>query len=69
MNTDRSLLLGPTGFSTIKTFGDFGVVSGGENWARMASATRRWAITLEGDKESAILSFPDDALVLAGDLR
>ena len=57
--------MGPNGLFYVKAVGDFGVVSAGRNWDRLAITSRRRELSLVGDKKPPVLLFPDDALDLA----
>ena len=51
-------IMGPDGKFYANTVGTFGVVSAGQNWDRLASAVRRWALKLFEKKKVYLLLFP-----------
>ena len=51
-------IMGPDGMFYANTVGAFGVVSAGQNWDRLASAVRRWALQLVGKEKYTYFSFP-----------
>ena len=56
-------IMGPDGMFYANTVGACGVVSAGQNWDRLASAARRWALKLVGGKKhiyfySPTIQFP-----------
>ena len=60
-------IAGPICLFYANTAGNFGVVSAGQNWDRLASAAHRWALKLVDEKEVFRLQFSVGALFLAGD--
>ena len=60
-------IMGPYGLFYANAVGAFGAVSAGQNWGRLASAFRRWALKLVDKRKVSLLLFSDDAIFLAGD--
>ena len=51
----------PGGLFYANAIGDFGSVSFGQNWGRLASAAHRWALKLVDEKGFDMLIFSGDA--------
>ena len=62
--TERGLvsIMGADDFFYANTVGTFGAVSTGQNWGRLASAVRRWALKLVDKQKVFLLLFSDEAL-------
>ena len=58
-------IAGPDGLFYANAVGAFGSVSAGQNWDRMESASRRWALKLVDNKAFSLSLFAGDALVMA----
>ena len=58
-------IMRPGGLFRANAVCTFGVVSSWGNWARLASAVRRWALKLVGNNDFFLLLFSRDALFLA----
>ena len=55
-------IMGPGGKFYAKAVGASGVVSAGQNWARLESAARRWALKLAGGRKGIYAIPPGDTI-------